>query len=154
MRHLFQVPVQRCCGCIHHHSPDALKAAVTRYPEREVALMSTDTACIALQTSPEERPSVPAWFAEVVLIAQYLTQEASTGGSRTPGASGARALWAVRGDRLPRVAHRPRHQWGMHPPRFFYPSGSVRHALYGPLRTFCAPSLLQPESLSGRCGSG
>ncbi len=50
------------------------KTAVTRYPERQVALMITDTTCIALQTSPEERPSVPPWFAEVVLIAQYLTQ--------------------------------------------------------------------------------
>src|SRR6266704_3004942 len=51
------------------------KTAVTRYPERQVALMITDTTCIALQTSPEERPSVPPWFAEVVLIAQYLTQQ-------------------------------------------------------------------------------
>ena len=38
--------------------------------------MSTETACLALQASPEERPSVPPWFAEVVLIAQYLTQQA------------------------------------------------------------------------------
>ena len=30
--------------------------------------------CIEVQTSCEDRPSVPAWFAEVVLIAQYLTQ--------------------------------------------------------------------------------
>jgi hypothetical protein len=37
--------------------------------------MCTDTACIALQASAEERPSVPAWFAEVVLIAHYLTQQ-------------------------------------------------------------------------------
>ena len=29
---------------------------------------------IEVQTSCEDRPSVPAWFAEVVLIAQYLTQ--------------------------------------------------------------------------------
>ena len=31
--------------------------------------------CIEVQTSCEDRPSVPAWFAEVVLIAQYLTQQ-------------------------------------------------------------------------------
>src|SRR5512135_1613612 len=50
-------------------------AAVTRYPERQVALMMIDTACIALQASAQERPSVPPWFAEVVLIAHYLTQQ-------------------------------------------------------------------------------
>ena len=37
--------------------------------------MITDTACIALQDSAEERPSVPPWFAEVVLIAPYLIQQ-------------------------------------------------------------------------------
>ena len=30
--------------------------------------------CIEVHTSSEDRPSVPAWFAEVVLVAQYLTQ--------------------------------------------------------------------------------
>lgn len=29
--------------------------------------------CIEVQTSPDERPSVPAWFAEVVMVAQHLT---------------------------------------------------------------------------------
>lgn len=29
--------------------------------------------CIEVQTSSDERPSVPAWFAEVVLVAQHLT---------------------------------------------------------------------------------
>ena len=28
--------------------------------------------CIEIQTSPVDRPSVPAWFAEVVIIAQHL----------------------------------------------------------------------------------
>src|SRR5215831_5568326 len=28
--------------------------------------------CIEVQTSPDHRPSVPAWFAEVVIIAQHL----------------------------------------------------------------------------------
>ena len=28
--------------------------------------------CIEVQTSPQDRPSVPAWFAEVVIIARYL----------------------------------------------------------------------------------
>src|SRR5690349_552911 len=28
--------------------------------------------CIEVQTSPDERPSVPAWFAEVVMVAQHL----------------------------------------------------------------------------------
>ena len=28
--------------------------------------------CIEVQTSPVDRPSVPAWFAEVVIIAEYL----------------------------------------------------------------------------------
>ena len=28
--------------------------------------------CIDVQTSPEERPSVPAWFAEVVMVARHL----------------------------------------------------------------------------------
>jgi hypothetical protein len=30
--------------------------------------------CIEVRTSWEDRPAVPAWFAEVVLIAQYLSQ--------------------------------------------------------------------------------
>ena len=29
--------------------------------------------CIEVQTSRDERPSVPAWFAEVVMVAQHLT---------------------------------------------------------------------------------
>jgi hypothetical protein len=29
--------------------------------------------CIEVQTSPDERPSVPAWFAEAVMVAQHLT---------------------------------------------------------------------------------
>ena len=29
--------------------------------------------CIEVQTSPEARPSVPSWFAEVVLLAHDLT---------------------------------------------------------------------------------
>jgi len=29
--------------------------------------------CIEVQTSPEDHPSVPAWFAEVVIIARHLT---------------------------------------------------------------------------------
>src|ERR671931_1794648 len=28
--------------------------------------------CIEVQTSPLDRPSVPGWFAEVVILAQYL----------------------------------------------------------------------------------
>ena len=28
--------------------------------------------CIEVQTSPQDRPSVPAWFAEVVIIARHL----------------------------------------------------------------------------------
>jgi hypothetical protein len=28
--------------------------------------------CIEIQTSSEHRPSVPAWFAEAVIIAQHL----------------------------------------------------------------------------------
>ena len=29
--------------------------------------------CIEVQTSPVDRPSVPAWFAEVVILSQHLT---------------------------------------------------------------------------------
>jgi hypothetical protein len=32
----------------------------------------TPNHCIEIQTSPVVRPSVPAWFAEVVIIAQHL----------------------------------------------------------------------------------
>jgi len=31
--------------------------------------------CIEVQTSPVERPSVPAWFAEVVMIAHHLASK-------------------------------------------------------------------------------
>jgi hypothetical protein len=30
--------------------------------------------CIEIQTFPVGRPSVPAWFAEVVIIVQYLAK--------------------------------------------------------------------------------
>jgi hypothetical protein len=30
------------------------------------------TACIEVQTFPEDRPSIPAWFAEVVIMTQHL----------------------------------------------------------------------------------
>jgi len=30
--------------------------------------------CIEVQTSPQDCPSVPAWFAEVVIIARYLEE--------------------------------------------------------------------------------
>ena len=30
--------------------------------------------CIELQTASEDRPSVPAWFAEVVIIARHLAR--------------------------------------------------------------------------------
>ena len=29
-------------------------------------------SCIEIQTSPVDHPSVPAWFAEVIIIAQHL----------------------------------------------------------------------------------
>ena len=29
--------------------------------------------CIEVQTSPADRPSVPGWFAEVVIMVQHLT---------------------------------------------------------------------------------
>ena len=31
--------------------------------------------CIEVQTSPVDRPSVPAWFAEVVMIARHLASK-------------------------------------------------------------------------------
>src|SRR5213082_4260502 len=31
--------------------------------------------CIEVQTSPEDRPSVPAWFAEVVIMTQHLAAQ-------------------------------------------------------------------------------
>jgi hypothetical protein len=31
--------------------------------------------CIEIQTTPEDRPSVPAWFAEVVIVARHLAKK-------------------------------------------------------------------------------
>src|SRR3989440_6247120 len=31
--------------------------------------------CIEIQTTPEDRPSVPAWFAEVVIVARHLEKK-------------------------------------------------------------------------------
>jgi hypothetical protein len=32
-------------------------------------------SCIEVHTSPVERPSVPPWFAEVVIVAGYLAKK-------------------------------------------------------------------------------
>jgi hypothetical protein len=93
------------------------------------------TPCIEVQTYSEDRPSVPAWFAEVVLIAHYLTQQGVLEALTHQVRKVARTLWAVRGHRLPRAPLWLRHQWGTHAPRIFYPSDALRHALYGPVRT-------------------
>ncbi len=39
---------------------------------KEVSLPMRPNPCIEVQTSPFDRPSVPAWFAEVVIIVQHL----------------------------------------------------------------------------------
>jgi hypothetical protein len=39
---------------------------------KEVSVHMISSPCIEIQTSPEDRPSVPAWFAEVVIVAQHL----------------------------------------------------------------------------------
>jgi hypothetical protein len=41
----------------------------------EVSLHMIPNCCIEVQTSPEDRPSVPAWFAEVVIIVQHLAKK-------------------------------------------------------------------------------
>ena len=39
---------------------------------KEVSVHMISKPCIEIQTSPEDRPSVPAWFAEVVIVVQHL----------------------------------------------------------------------------------
>jgi hypothetical protein len=39
---------------------------------QEVSVHMISKPCIEIQTSPEDRPSVPAWFAEVVIVVQHL----------------------------------------------------------------------------------
>ncbi len=41
--------------------------------QKEVSVLMISNPCIELQTSSENRLSVPAWFAEVVIIAGHLT---------------------------------------------------------------------------------
>lgn len=41
--------------------------------QKEVSLHMVSNPCIEVQTSPEDRPSVPEWFAEVVIMARHLT---------------------------------------------------------------------------------
>src|SRR5450755_4864543 len=42
---------------------------------RKRSLTMIPNPCIEVQTSPAARPSVPEWFAEVVIIVQHLTAE-------------------------------------------------------------------------------
>src|SRR5712692_5914348 len=42
------------------------------FPYKEVSLLMIPNECIEVQTSPLDRASVPAWFAEVVMIARHL----------------------------------------------------------------------------------
>ena len=39
-----------------------------------MTVVATAPACIALQTCPRDVPSLPAWFAEITLLAHHLTQ--------------------------------------------------------------------------------
>jgi hypothetical protein len=39
---------------------------------QEVSVHMISKPCIEIQTSPEDHPSVPAWFAEVVIVVQHL----------------------------------------------------------------------------------
>jgi len=43
------------------------------FSQKEVSLHMVSNPCIEVQTSPEDRPSVPEWFAEVVIMARHLT---------------------------------------------------------------------------------
>ncbi len=42
------------------------------FSHKEVSLPMIPNQCIEIQTSPLDRPSVPGWFAEVVMIARHL----------------------------------------------------------------------------------
>ncbi len=44
------------------------------FSQKEVSLHMVPNPCIEVQTSPEDRPSVPEWFAEVVIMARHLTR--------------------------------------------------------------------------------
>src|SRR5437660_2662554 len=42
------------------------------FSQKEVSVSMIPNPCIEVHTSPVDRPSVPAWFAEVVIIAHHL----------------------------------------------------------------------------------
>jgi hypothetical protein len=42
------------------------------FSHEEVSLPMIPDSCIEVHTMPENRPSVPAWFAEVVILARHL----------------------------------------------------------------------------------
>ncbi len=42
------------------------------FSQKEVSLRMIPNPCIEVHTSPVNRPSVPVWFAEVVIIVQHL----------------------------------------------------------------------------------
>ena len=109
--------------------------------------------CFEIQTSSEHRPAVPAWFAEVVIMAHHL---------RTKGLLDAFAhqVRLVRG------------RFGSYEPidflallvgyaisgertlsDFFERLAHARDSLHGPVWTQRSSPSLQPESLLGRCGS-
>jgi len=52
-------------------------------------------SCIEIHTSPSDRPSVPAWFAEVVIMARHEGSEGATGCLRASSALGAGAIWLL-----------------------------------------------------------
>jgi hypothetical protein len=63
---------------------------ITHFFQMEVLLRMILNQCIEVQTFPDERPSVPAWFAEVVMVAQHL---ATTG--FLDGLARSASVWCV-----------------------------------------------------------
>ena len=123
------------------------------FSQKEVSLRMISNPCIEVQTTSENRFSVPAWFAEVVIIARYLEKKGRI-------SAFAHQVCLVRG------------RFGTYEPidflalligyaisgertlaDFFERVEPFRDSIHGAVWTQWSSSSVQPESLSGRCGS-
>jgi len=52
-----------------------MEKATKHFSQKEVSISMIPNPCIEVHTSPVERPSVPSWFAEVVIIVQHLASK-------------------------------------------------------------------------------
>ena len=84
-----------------------------------MTVVATAPASVALQTCPQDVPSLPAWFAEVTLLAHHLTQRGILDALCEQVHLARGRAGTLRGDRFSRRALWLCHQWRTDPRQRF-----------------------------------